>query len=114
MPRYANYHSNPTARPLSTLPALPFRWPGDIKRVWSISSIWGETPHTPLDLSNLASHHLNVHIHIYPHTPSTPTAICFRWPGDNERVRLVYTFWGQNPLPHPISASRPPTTSSRI
>jgi hypothetical protein len=36
-----------------------------------VSAIWGESPLSPLDLTNQTTHHLNVHIHLSLQTTST-------------------------------------------
>src|ERR1700683_2103933 len=104
-------HMNTNPYTSSTTPAMNFRWPGNTKRVPSVSVSQGKKCPPPPDLCILAYHHLNADINISPHTTSTFPATHFRWPGDTERVCSVS---GSKCPPRPISASRPPTTSTCI
>jgi hypothetical protein len=67
-----------------------------------------------LDLLIPASYCLNLHINVIPGTPSTCTTPHFQWARDIDHVHSVSALLGQNPHPHLISVSRPPTTSTRV
>src|SRR5258705_173817 len=66
------------------------------------------------DLSIPASHHIDPHINITLHTPSTHPALHFQRPGDTEHPRSVSASQGQKPPQGPISPSPAPTTSTHI
>ena len=57
-----------------------FACAGNIEQVCTGSAIWGESPLSPLDHTNQAIYHLNMHISLSLHITSTTIANCLcRW-----------------------------------
>jgi len=106
------FHSNPHRHVPSTLPPCLFNGRRYQAR-WSISSIWAETPPTPLDLSNLHPTTSMCISHLPPDSLYTP-GLLFSMPCDTERVRLYTPFGVKSSAPTSISASRLPQPHLRI
>jgi hypothetical protein len=86
LPPARSFHLRILGPKLSHLPHSPhslcvprsrFRWADNTDRVRTISAIWGEIPHLPLNFFITASQDQNYHIYLTHHTPFASSDLGF-------------------------------------